>query len=277
MTAGDLRFSINRTVAPNLALDAFLKLASKVGVEGVEVRNDIEGQEFANGVPAVEVCQRISDHGLKVASINALQRFNDWTADRAREAQGLFAYAAALGAPGIVLCPVVEAGHGWSTAELARKLRESLRAIKSIASDHGVIGYVEPLGMVNSTLRSQALAVEAIKDVDGAGPLQLCYDTFQYYRASDTQLFPEHIGLVHVSGITRTDLPREELTEPDRGFVDSRDICGTVEQLRTIRAAGYAGYVSMEPFDPVIQARTDVSADLARSLAYLRQKALQHN
>jgi 2-keto-myo-inositol isomerase len=271
MALGVIRFSLNRTVAPRLPLDGFLKLARKVGVEAIEIRNDIEDQEFANGMSAVEARQRIAEQGLKVASINALQRFNDWTPDREHEAKGLFAYAAALGAPGIVLCPVVEAGHGWGDAELARKLREALRAIKAIASDHGVIGYVEPLGMVDSTLRSQSLAVEAIEDVGGAGPLQLCYDTFQFYRASDVRLFPQHIGLVHVSGITRTDLAREELTEPDRGFVDTSDICGTIGQLRAIRAAGYGGYVSMEPFDPAIQGRADVSEELGRSLDHLRQ------
>lgn len=269
--SADIRFSLNRTVAPRLPLDGFLQLARKVGVEAVEIRNDIEGQEFANGMPAAEVRQRISDQGLNVASINALQRFNDWTADRAREAKEIFAYAAALGAPGIVLCPVIDAQHGWSSAELVRKLRDSLKAIKALAADHGVIGYVEPLGMVDSTLRSQALATEAIEDVSGAGPLQICYDTFQFYRASDTRLFPEHIGLVHVSGITRTDLPREKLTEPDRGFIDGADICGTTGQLRDIRATGYVGYVSVEPFDPAIQERADVSEDLARSLDFMRR------
>ena len=271
MARGDIKFSLNRTVAPNLPLDDFLSLAARVGAEAVEIRNDIEGQEFANGVPAADVRQRIADQGLKVASINALQRFNDWTVERERETKALFAYAAALGAPGIVLCPVIDARHGWSDTELGLKLRESLTAIKAIAQDTGVIGYVEPLGMLDSTLRRQSLAVEAILDVDGAGPLGLCYDTFQYYRASDSQLFPAHIGLVHISGITRSDISREALIEPDRGFVDSKDICGTVEQLRSIRARGYAGYISMEPFDPVIQARTDITEELRLSLEYVRQ------
>jgi 2-keto-myo-inositol isomerase len=271
MSQVDIKFALNRTVAPNLPLDDFLSLAVKVGAAAVEIRNDIEGQEFANGMPAAEARQHIADHGLKVASINALQRFNDWTAEREREAKQMFAYAAALGAPGIVLCPVIDAHHGWSDVELAAKLRESLKAIKAIAQATGVIGYVEPLGMVDSTLRRQSLAVAAILDVDGAGPLQLCYDTFQYYRASDSQLFPEHIGLVHISGITRTDRSREALTEPDRVFVDARDICGTVDQLRSIRARGYAGYISMEPFNPDIQARADVSAELGLSLEHVKQ------
>lgn len=266
-----IRFAINRMVAPRLGLDGFLALARAAGAEAVEVRNDVEGREFADGTPAAELRRRIADHGLAVASINALQRFNDWTPDRQREAETLFAYAAALGAPGIVMCPVIDANHGWSDAELARKLRQALKALRSIAADNGVVGYVEPLGMVDSTLRSQRLAADAIADCDGLGPLQICYDTFQYFRASDDRLFPDFIGLVHVSGITRTGPRREELTEPDRGFVDSRDICGNLDQLRHVLAAGYRGYVSMEPFDPAIHALADATAPLVASFDYLRQ------
>ena len=270
MSEAQVTFAINRMVAPRLPLDGFLALAKKAGAAAVEVRNDVEGQEFADGSPALELKARIADAGLAVASINALQRFNDWTAERAGETEALFRYAAALGAPGIVMCPVIDANHGWSETELAAKLRQSLKAIKALASDTGVIGYVEPLGMVDSTLRSQRIAAEAIADVDGAGPLQICYDTFQFYRAHDTKLYPELIGLVHVSGIARTDLPPEKLTEPDRGFVDAKDITDTAGQLKAIIARGYRGYVSMEPFDPKIHAADDVSEPLARSFAYLR-------
>jgi len=266
----DIRFALNRMVAPKLPLDGFLALANKVGAVAVEVRNDVDGKEFADGTPAKELRERIADAGLEVASINALQRFNDWTPEREREATALIRYAADLGAPGIVMCPVIDANHGWSDAELEAKLRQSLKALKPIYADHRVVGYVEPLGMVDSTLRSQSPAVAAIGDVDGFGPLALCYDTFQYYRASDSKLFPQHIALVHISGITRTDLGREALTEPDRGFVDSNDICDNVGQLKQVRNVGYRGYVSMEPFDPAIHDAADVSGPLRASLHFVR-------
>ena len=267
-----IRFAINRMVAPRLGTDEFLALAVAAGAAAVEVRNDVEGREFADGTPASELRKRIAGRGLAVASINALQRFNDWNADREREAKDLFAYAAALGAPGIVMCPVIDANHGWNEAELERKLRQALKALRNIAADSGVIGYVEPLGMVDSTLRSQRLAAEAIADLAGAGPLQICYDTFQFYRASDDRLYPELIGLVHVSGITRTGVARDKLTEPDRGFVDASDICGNVPQLRELRRSGYGGFVSMEPFDPAVHALADAAPPLARSFEYLRNK-----
>ena len=65
-------FALNRTCAPHLSLADFIALAQAVGVSAVEIRNDIEGQEFANGMPAAELKQRLEDAGLKLASVNAL-------------------------------------------------------------------------------------------------------------------------------------------------------------------------------------------------------------
>jgi len=264
-------FAVNRMVSPHRPLDDFLALARAAGAEAVEIRNDIEGREFADGTPADELRARIADAGLRVASINALQRFNDWTPQREREATDLIRYARDLGAPGLVLCPVIEAAHGWSEADLAAMLRRSLRGLAPILSDHGVTGYVEPLGMKDSTLRRQSIAAEALEEIGGQGNFRICYDTFQHFRASDTTIFPEWIGLVHVSGITRTDLSREDLTEPDRGLVDNRDIALNIPQLKDLRDAGYAGFVSVEPFDPKVWVDPALEAALRESIAYMKK------
>ena len=200
---------------------------------------------------------------------NALQRFNDWTREREEEAQALVAYAAELGAPGLVMCPVIDEAHGWSEAELAEKLREGLRGLRPIFADHGVTGYVEPLGMKGSTLTRQARAVEAVNDIDGWDNFALCYDTFQFFRCGDERTFPERIRLVHVSGISRQDLSPGDLTEPDRELVFVNDRVGNMTQLRDLVAAGYEGYISMEPFSPVTQQDPALGARLQASLDYL--------
>jgi 2-keto-myo-inositol isomerase len=150
-------------------------------------------------------------------------------------------------------------------------LREALRALKPIYAEHGVTGYVEPLGMVDSTLRHQAPAVAAIGDVDGFAQFALCYDTFQYYRSRDADLLAAYVGLVHISGITRGSVEREALVEPDRGLIDAEDLCGNIDQLNRVLAAGYDGFVSVEPFDPAVQADPDIGQKLAASLAYVRE------
>lgn len=264
-----IRFAMNRTCAPRMPLDAFIALAAGAGVEAVEVRNDIEGREFANGMAAPELRDMLGAAWLKLASINALQRFNDWSREREQEARSLIAYAAALGAPGLVLCPVHVPGHGWSPAEHEAQLRQSLRMLRPILEDHGVTGYVEPLGMTYSTMKRQQTAVAAVTDIDGWGAFKLCHDTFQFYRCSDDRMFPEHIGLVHVSGISRPDLAPSELSEPDRGFVFAGDRVGNIHQLKQLRAAGYAGYVSMEPFDPAAQQDPAIAERIGESFAHV--------
>ena len=248
-----IRFSLNRTCSPDMTLAQFIALATAVGVEAIEVRNDIVDREFADGMDAAELRAAVSAAGLGFASINALQRFNDWGRNRAEEALNLVQYAAVLGAPGIVLCPVVDVAHGWSESELEEKLRRSLRMLRPILLDHGVTGYVEPLGMKGSTMKRQRTAVSAVTDVAGWDAFRICHDTFQFYRCGDTQMFTEQIGLVHISGIDRTDLRPDELTEPDRGLVFGNDRVGNVAQLQSLLAAGYRGFVSIEPFNPMVQ------------------------
>lgn len=264
-----IRFALNRTCAPHLPLADFIALATQVGVEAVEIRNDIEGREFHDGTPAAEVKARLQDAGLAVASVNALQRFNEWTPARAKEAEAIVAYAAALGAPGVVLCPVHNEGHGWTEAQAEKNLRDGLRQLRPILRAHGVTGYVEPLGMRGSTMKRQDMAVAAVGDIDGWDTYQLCYDTFQYFRCGDTQLCPERIGLAHMSGIARTDLSPGDLVEPDRGLIFVGDRVGNIGQLRALQAAGYDGFVSMEPFSPEVQNDPELAAHLSASLEYV--------
>lgn len=263
-----MKLAMNRTCAPGLALPDFIALAQKVGITAVEIRNDIEGREFADGTPAAEVRARLDDAGIAVASVNALQRFNDWTPERAEEARHLVAYAAALGAPGLVLCPV-HVPEGWDAARSEAQLRDGLRGLAPILRDHGITGYVEPLGMTHSTMKRQSMAVAAVSEVGGWDCYQLCYDTFQFFRCGDDQLFPAHVGLAHMSGIARADLAPQALTEPDRGLIFPGDRVGNIAQLRALKAAGYQGYVSMEPFDPAVQTDPDLAQRLRASLDYV--------
>lgn len=265
-----MRLAINRTVAPQMTLAEFITLAVGAGVEGVEIRADVEGREIADGTPPAEVKARLDDAGLAVASLNALQRVNDWSAEREHEAVALVRAAAALGAPGLVLCPRHDGTDGWDEATRAAKLRDGLAALAPILRDHGVTGYLEPLGMRGSTLWRQAEAVAGVEAVDGWDAYAICHDTFQAFRAGDDTGDPARIGLVHVSGILRVDLTPGDLTEPDRGLVGEVDRVGNLDRLRALKAAGYAGFVSIEPFDPGVQADPALPDRLRESVARLR-------
>jgi 2-keto-myo-inositol isomerase len=264
-----IRFALNRTCAPQMSLADFISLAVSAGVKAVEIRNDVDGREFADGTPAHEVRARLDGSGLTVASVNALQRFNEWTPARTKEAEAIIGYAAKLGAPGVVLCPVHNEDHGWSEAEAERNLRDGLKNLLPILRDHGITGYVEPLGMKGSTMKRQSMAVAAVSDVDGWDACALCFDTFQFFRCDDNAMHYDRIGLAHMSGISRRDLMPNELTEPDRGLVFIDDRVDNVGLLRNLLASGYSGFVSMEPFNPAVQNDPELPARLRASLEYL--------
>ena len=68
---------------------------------------------------------------------------------------------------------------------------------------------------------------------DGWDAYELCYDTFQFFRCGDTVLFPPNASvLAHMSGIARTDLAPNELSEPDRVLVEEVDRVDNLRQLR---------------------------------------------
>lgn len=262
-----VKFAMNRTCAPQLSLADFLDLVGGAGVSVVEIRNDIEGREFMDGTEPSAILAHLQSANINVASVNALQRFNDWSKQRETEARTLFGYAARLGAPGVVLCPVHNLDHGLTKTEAEKKLREGLRHLRPILLDLGIKGYVEPLGMRGSTLKKQSMAVSAIGDVDGWDAYELCFDTFQFFRCGDTELFPQHIGLAHMSGIARPDLSPVELTEPDRVLIEDFDRVDNIGQLRALRDSGYEGFVSMEPFNPGVQRSSTLLEQLRKSFA----------
>lgn len=71
-----LSLAPKRTCLPHRPLADFLALARAAGVGAVEIRIDIAGQEFANGMSASDLKAMLADAGLRLASVNALQRFN---------------------------------------------------------------------------------------------------------------------------------------------------------------------------------------------------------
>jgi 2-keto-myo-inositol isomerase len=262
-----IKFAMNRTCAPQLLMSDFLKLAVGAGTGAIEIRNDIPDREFHDGTEPQAILNQMQASNLRIASVNALQRFNDWTGERETEAKALMRYAAKLGAPGVVLCPVHNTDHGWTRAVAEKNLRNGLKHLRPILQNLGVKGYVEPLGMTGSTMKKQSMAVAAITDIDGWDVYELCYDTFQYFRCGDTELFPQHIGLAHMSGITRDDLKPGELVEPDRVLIEDTDRVENLRQLRALKEAGYNGFVSMEPFNVDLQLSPDLLTRLQASFA----------
>lgn len=268
MPAATPLFALNHMVAPRLHLAAFLALCRAVGVQQAEIRNDLAGNAIADGTPAAEIAGLARDSGITLISINALQRFNDWTPAREIEAIELADYAKAAGALALVLVPVND-GSGRADGERQDNLRTALVALKPILDDRGILGLVEPLGFTSCSLRSKREAAEAIEDVDGAATFKLVHDTFHHHLAGEPQLFPERTGLVHISGVVDASIAVDDMRDPHRVLVDGSDRLDNIGQIRALRSAGYAGPLSFEPFSPDVHQLADPAASLAESMAFI--------
>ncbi|OHV79691.1 TIM barrel protein [Ensifer sp. LCM 4579] len=269
MTA--LAFALNHMTAPNLPLDAFFELAKSLGVSAVEIRNDLAGNAILDGSKPEAVKALAERHGLKIISINALQRFNEWNAAREAEARELIAYAHESGAEALVLVPVND-GSGRADGERQANLRAALSALKPLLDRAGIVGLVEPLGFEICSLRSKTEAAEAIREIGGS-TFRLVHDTFHHHLAGEDAFFPGLTGLVHISGVTDDAVAVADMRDPHRELVDAADRLDNAGQIRRLRAEGYAGPFSFEPFAPSVHDLSDPAKAIRESMTYLQAQA----
>lgn len=263
-------FAINHITAPGLDIEAFFALARSLGLRHVEIRNDIDGQAILDGTSPETIRAAAKAADVEIVSINALQRFNEWTPQRADEAEALADYAERCGARALVLVPVND-GSGRANGERQGNLRNSLRELAPILSAHGLKGFVEPLGFEICSLRSKKEAVEAITALALSDRFKLVHDTFHHFLAGEPDFFPSHTGLVHVSGVTDATIGVSAMLDAHRVLVDEADRLGNLVQLSTLLASGYSGPVSFEPFSASVQHDPHLRTNLGASIDFINR------
>jgi 2-keto-myo-inositol isomerase len=269
MTMGvTLRFALNHSVAPQLDLQRFFSLARDLGLAEVELRNDLAGKPIQDGTPPETVREAADSAGVRIISINSLQRFNDWTAEREEEARALFDYAVACGAKSVLLVPLND-GSGRDEQVRLSKAQEALAALKPMLQAKNLIGMIECLGFESCSLRLKSEAVAAIDAVDGRGVFRLVHDTFHHHLAGEHATFPELTGLVHISGVADPDVPVSGMQDAHRGLVDARDRVDNIEQIKMLVIAGVEGPYSFEPFAEI----GDPRAAIAESMQFILAEA----
>ncbi|RIX99681.1 xylose isomerase [Aureimonas flava] len=254
---------------PSLPLEEFLRAAGELGVEAVELRNDLPGIALADGAPTAEVRAAVSRSGMRVLSINALQRFNEWTPEREAEARALARQAAEVGAEALVLCPVNEEGWRAEGSRRHESLVEALRGLSPILREAGLIGLVEPLGFAECSLRRKADAVAAIDEAGAADRFKLVHDTFHHVVAGEREIFPARTGLVHISGVEDGAVPVDAMRDPHRVLVGPGDRLDNTGQMRALVEGGYRGAFSFEPFAREVAESDDPVRDLRASMTHV--------
>ena len=271
MTQRSVKFGFNHMVSPSLTPDELVDAARKLGAVAIELRNDVGDNSLKDAETARRVGARAAEAGLEVRSINALYPFNVWNEERARQTETLARLAAAAGATGLVMCPLNEGKMLEDTPEKAAGLRAALSGIRPILENHGLKGFVEPLGFPVSSLRFKREALAAIDDVDGGDVFTLVHDTFHHRGAGEQQVFAGRTGLVHISGLEDPAISFTDMLDGHRVLVGPKDRLGNVEQLRQLYADGYDGVVSFEPFAKEVHGLHDPIAAVRESMAYVRQ------
>lgn len=262
------QFALNHMTVARLSFHDLVVLASRLGCIGIEVRNDLP-QPLFDGMDPAEAGAMIRQNGLRLLALAEVKRFNDWSEDKAAEALALMKIARAAGAEAVSLIPRND-NLGMGNGERQAALRVALKALKPMLEDHGLTGMVEPLGFEICALRQKSEAVEGIEAVGGKHRFKLVHDTFHHTLAHDGQLFPEHTGIVHVSGVVDQTVGVSDMRDPHRVLVTPGDRLGNVEQIAALTAAGWTGAVSFEAFSPEVHAFADPGAELQRSFDFIR-------
>jgi 2-keto-myo-inositol isomerase len=260
-----MQFSLNHMVAPQLGYSAFFDLALRLGINAVEIRNDIPSSLMGNK-NAKMIGKLAKDTGLTIITVNALQRWNQWGKAKADEAKKLAEYTAVTGAKALILVPTNDTKFKPEEKARLDGLRVALDALKSILKDHGLTGFVEPLGFVECSLRLKREAIAAIDDVGGAKRFKVTHDTFHHFVAGESAVFAERTGLVHVSGVVDRTFTVATMRDAQRVLVDTKDMIDNRGQVRQLIDAGYKGYVSFEPFAAAVHKSKQIARELARSM-----------
>ena len=268
-----LTFALNHIATAQLRFAAFLDLARSLGIRQVEIRNDLPGIEIADGVDPATVRREAETREIEILTINALYPFELWSPERAEQADRLAGYAAACGARALVMCPYNTFADTRSPGERAADLRAALKGLRPVLERHEVMGLVEPLGFPESALRTKRAAVEAIDELGVGDRFQVLHDTFHHYLAGEKELFPERTGLVHISGVEDASLALDKTRDEHRVLVGPADLMNNVGQIRAIRAGGYAGPFSLEPFSPAVHTLADPASAIRQSFEFIARQA----
>jgi 2-keto-myo-inositol isomerase len=263
-----LSYALNHMVAPHKTFAEVVELATALGLDQVEIRSDLPGVAISDGTPPERIREQAEAAGVRILSLNALQRFNDWNDERAREAARLAGYAHGCGAPALVLCPVNDPAWRRSDQERLNGLRQALRALAPILAQADIVGLIEPLGFPESSLRLKGDAVEAIEELDLGDRFRLVHDTFHHYLAGEPRLFPEWTGLVHISGVEDARLALERTRDEHRVLVGANDLSGALLQILALME-GYSGAYSFEPFAASVHDLDNIAGALELSMHWI--------
>jgi len=262
-----LPIGLNHMTVPHASTDQLLDVALAVGCVGIELRNDLAMALFDGRDPAL-VAAAAAAKGQRILALAEVKAFNQNTHDKLGDAETLIATANACVAEGVALIPAVS-DQIIDRADQRAALRVALQALQPLLEKYGQKGLIEPLGFVTSTLRYKEDVVAVLDEMQRPACFAMVHDTFHHHVAGETAIYADLTAIVHISGVSDPAPAVDQMTDVHRVLVDADDRLGNIDQLRSLRAAGYTGPASFEAFAPEIHDMKDPAAALARSIAFI--------
>jgi 2-keto-myo-inositol isomerase len=270
MAIDPTRFCINRKIAPTLSLEAFFQLVQRLGLNKVELRNDMPGGRVTDDLSVAQLRALTDKYHIEIETINALYPFNRPDDALLAKAEALLQEAQQIGAKALVMCPLNEG--------IAIPAEQTLTALQTLAprfAHYGIQGLVEPLGFPVSSLRSAVQTQQLIRDAQV--PFKLLLDTFHHHLYENAeQEFPQEIdvnqiGLVHLSGVEDT-RPTDQLTDEERIMLSNHDVLNSVAQVKRLEMLGYKGIYAFEPFSSELEkwSAADIEREIRASIELLQ-------
>jgi 2-keto-myo-inositol isomerase len=247
------RFSLNRIIYPTLDLENFFKLTKDLGLNKVELRNDLPDGKILDNYSPKEVKALAEQYKIQILTINAIQKFNLGSLlDQVyTEVKAMLKTASAIGCGAVVLCPNNDVKDQRTQAQFYGDTVAALKKLAPLFEEHSVTGLIEPLGFAECSLRSKKTAIQAIQE-SGYAKYRLVHDTFHHYLGTDEAVYPQQTGLVHISGV-ETHLPKAQIRDGHRVLIGAHDLMNNKAQIQALESQGYIGPYSFEPFSSDVQ------------------------
>lgn len=123
------RFCINRKIAPALSIEAFFRLVNRLGLNKVELRNDLPSGKVTDDLSHQQVRELAARYHIEILTINAVYPFNRRSEEVRQLTESLLKEARAIGAKSLVLCPLND-GSEVPASETTGALRDFGAAVR---------------------------------------------------------------------------------------------------------------------------------------------------
>ena len=273
------KIGLNRIIYPKIGLEDFFKFTKDLGLNKIELRNDLPGGKIIDDYNPEELKELSKKYGVEILTINALQKFNLGTIlpDTIEELKKLIDLSSSINCKAIVLCPNNDVEDNRNPNDIFKETVASLKAFGPLFRDSGIEGYLEPLGFEECSLRSLMTAMKAIQE-SGFSVYKTVHDSFHHHIGPDTFDIIEndydisYTGLVHISG-AECDLPINEYRDNHRLLVSKQDRLQNKEQIELLLKLGYGGNISFEPFSKSVQEMEseNLKSAIDNSIKYISQ------